>query len=87
LNVSLGAVVANLGLLGVLFAAKMVPKLAMILPLARRHVPEHATFITLLMSTGLTFGTISSLLVGVLLLLCDGRQTPRIVVTNSRTRG
>jgi hypothetical protein len=45
----------------VLFAAKMVPKLAMILPLARRHVPEHATFTTLLMSTGLTFGTISSL--------------------------
>jgi Kef-type K+ transport system membrane component KefB len=61
LNVSLGAVVANLGLLGVLFAAKMVPKVAMILPLARRHVPEHATFTTLLMSTGLTFGTISSL--------------------------
>jgi Kef-type K+ transport system membrane component KefB len=61
LNVSLGAVVANLGLLGILFAAKMVPKLTMILPLARRHVPEHATFTTLLMSTGLTFGTISSL--------------------------
>ena len=31
------------------------------LPLARRFVPEHATFTTLLMSTGLTFGTISSL--------------------------
>jgi Kef-type K+ transport system membrane component KefB len=61
LNVSLGAVVANLGLLGILFAAKMVPKVTMILPLARRHVPEHATFTTLLMSTGLTFGTISSL--------------------------
>jgi Kef-type K+ transport system membrane component KefB len=61
LNISLGAVVANVGLLGVLFAAKMVPKVTMILPLARRHVPEHATFTTLLMSTGLTFGTISSL--------------------------
>jgi Kef-type K+ transport system membrane component KefB len=61
LNVSLGAVIANLGLLGVLFAAKMVPKIALVLPLARRHVPEHATFTTLLMSTGLTFGTISSL--------------------------
>jgi len=33
----------------------------LVLPLARRHVPEHATFTTLLMSTGLTFGTISSL--------------------------
>jgi len=39
----------------------MVPKVGLILPLARRYVPEHATFATLLMSTGLTFGTISSL--------------------------
>ena len=61
LNVSLGAVFANLGLLAVLFAAKMVPKIGLVMPLARRYVPEHATFTTLLMSTGLTFGTISSL--------------------------
>ena len=61
LNVSLGAVFANLGLLAVLFAAKMVPKLGLVMPLARRYVPEHATFTTLLMSTGLTFGTISAL--------------------------
>ncbi len=39
----------------------MVPKVAFILPLARRAIPRHATFTTLLMSTGLTFGTISSL--------------------------
>src|SRR5256714_7850811 len=61
LNVSLGAVVATLALLGALLAAKMVPKTLFILPLARRAVPRHATFTTLLMSTGLTFGTISSL--------------------------
>lgn len=61
LNVSLGAVFANLGLLAVLFAAKLAPKLGLVLPLARRYVPRHATFTTLLMSTGLTFGTISSL--------------------------
>jgi Kef-type K+ transport system membrane component KefB len=61
LNVSLEAVFANLGLLAVLFAAKMVPKLALVFPLARRAEPRHAPFITLLMSTGLTFGTISSL--------------------------
>ena len=61
LNVSLGAVFANLGLLAVLTASKMIPKIGLVLPLARRHVPEHATFTTLLMSTGLTFGTISSL--------------------------
>ena len=61
LNVSLGAVIANLGLLGALLLAKMVPKVAFIFPLARRAIPKHATFTTLLMSTGLTFGTISSL--------------------------
>ena len=61
MNVSLGAVFANLGLLAVLVAAKLVPKFGLVLPLARRYVPEHATFATLLMSTGLTFGTISAL--------------------------
>ncbi|HVP02269.1 MAG TPA: cation:proton antiporter [Solirubrobacteraceae bacterium] len=61
LNVSLGAVIANLGVLGVLIAAKMAPKLGLVLPLARRAEPRHAGFITLLMSTGLTFGTISAL--------------------------
>ena len=61
MNVSLGAVAANLGVLAVLVAAKMVPKLGIVWPLARRATPRHATFATLLMSTGLTFGTISSL--------------------------
>ena len=61
LNVSLPAVFRNLGLLGALLLAKMVPKIAFIYPLARRAIPRHATFTTLLMSTGLTFGTISSL--------------------------
>lgn len=61
LNVSLAAVVANLGILGVLAASKLVPKLALVYPLARRHAKPHAAFTTLLMSTGLTFGTISSL--------------------------
>lgn len=60
LNVSLGDVFTNLGLLGVLLLAKMGPKLAFVYPLARRAIPRHATFTTLLMSTGLTFGTISS---------------------------
>src|SRR6266540_1407667 len=61
LNVSLGAVFSNLGLLGVLLLTKMIPKVAFIYPLARRAIPRHATFTTLLMSTGLTFGTISAL--------------------------
>jgi Kef-type K+ transport system membrane component KefB len=61
MNVSLGAVVANLGVLAILVGAKMLPKLGLVWPLARRAAPRHATFATLLMSTGLTFGTISSL--------------------------
>jgi len=61
LNVSLGAVFANLGILALLVAAKLAPKLAFVAPLARRGAPRHAAFATLLMSTGLTFGTISSL--------------------------
>jgi Kef-type K+ transport system membrane component KefB len=61
MNVSLGAVGRNLGVLAVLLAAKMLPKIGFIHPLARRADRRHATFTTLLMSTGLTFGTISSL--------------------------
>jgi Kef-type K+ transport system membrane component KefB len=61
MNVSLGAVLTNLGLLAVLLVAKMLPKIAFIYPLARRADRRHGTFATLLMSTGLTFGTISSL--------------------------
>lgn len=61
MNVSLGAVVSNLGLLAALLAAKMVPKIGFIYPLAQRADRRHGTFTTLLMSTGLTFGTISSL--------------------------
>jgi Kef-type K+ transport system membrane component KefB len=61
MNVSAGALWANLGILGLLFAGKMVPKFAGVYPLARRFTAPHATFTTLLMSTGLTFGTISSL--------------------------
>jgi Kef-type K+ transport system membrane component KefB len=61
LNVSLGALAGSLGVLAVLLAAKMAPKLGLVLPLARRYARPHASFATLLMSTGLTFGTISSL--------------------------
>ncbi len=61
LNVSLSAVLANLGVLGLLIAAKMAPKFAGVYPLARRYTKPHAAFTTLLMSTGLTFGTITSL--------------------------
>jgi Kef-type K+ transport system membrane component KefB len=61
MNVSVGALWANLGILALLFAAKMIPKLAGVYPLARRYTSPYAVFTTLLMSTGLTFGTITSL--------------------------
>jgi Kef-type K+ transport system membrane component KefB len=61
MNVSASALWANLGILAVLFVAKMVPKLGSVYPLARRYTAPHAAFTTLLMSTGLTFGTITSL--------------------------
>jgi Kef-type K+ transport system membrane component KefB len=61
MSVSAGALWANLGILALLFVAKMVPKFGGVYPLARRYTAPHATFTTLLMSTGLTFGTITSL--------------------------
>jgi Kef-type K+ transport system membrane component KefB len=60
-NVSLSdlsvAIIPLLGLLGVKLAGKFIG----VYPFARRYVPADAPFTTLLMSTGLTFGTISSM--------------------------
>jgi Kef-type K+ transport system membrane component KefB len=61
MTVSLGAVASSVGLLGVLLALKLGPKIAFIYPLARRAVPRDAVFTTLMLSSGLTFGTIASL--------------------------
>ena len=63
LYVSLPALWAGLGLIGVLLAMKMVTKYVAVWPLARRFFmpPREAHFTALLMSTGLTFGTISAL--------------------------
>jgi Kef-type K+ transport system membrane component KefB len=61
MNIALPAVLANLGWLGALFTVKIIAKVVGVYPLARRYVRAHAWYTTLLMSTGLTFGTISSL--------------------------
>jgi Kef-type K+ transport system membrane component KefB len=61
MSVSVSALWANLGVLALLFVGKMVPKFVGVYPLARRYTAPHAMFTTLLMSTGLTFGTITSL--------------------------
>jgi len=61
MNVALTAVYSNFGILVFLFAVKIVTKFIGVLPVARRFATPHAIYATLLMSTGLTFGTISSL--------------------------
>jgi Kef-type K+ transport system membrane component KefB len=61
LNVSVGAVGAALPLLVGFFVVKLALKFAGVMPVALRYLRPHATYTTLLMSTGLTFGTISSL--------------------------
>ena len=61
MNVSLALVWANIWLLVALFGVKLVTKFVGVYPLARRYVVQDSLFTTLLMSTGLTFGTISSL--------------------------
>jgi len=62
MNVSLGLVWANLGLLVMLFVVKLGTKSVGVYPPSIRYLsPRDAMFTTLLMSTGLTFGTISSL--------------------------
>ncbi len=61
LAVDLGALATALPLLGGFLAVKIALKFAGVMPIALRYLRPHATFTTLLMSTGLTFGTISSL--------------------------
>jgi Kef-type K+ transport system membrane component KefB len=61
MNISASALWGNVGVLCLLFLWKMGPKLAGVYPLARKFAAPHAVFTTLLMSTGLTFGTISAL--------------------------
>ncbi|MEX2047781.1 MAG: cation:proton antiporter [Chloroflexota bacterium] len=61
LNVSLAALAGALPLLAAFFLLKIALKFAGVMPVALRYLRPHATYTTLLMSTGLTFGTISSL--------------------------
>ena len=60
-NVSLAAVVANWPAVLMLLAVKQGAKWIGVFPQARKYVPQDAWYTTFLMSTGLTFGTISSL--------------------------
>src|SRR6516164_11534959 len=64
LYVSLPALWSGLAVIAALLLLKMVTKIAGVWPLARLHYmrKREAAFTTLLMATGLTFGTISALL-------------------------
>ncbi len=57
------AVIAGAGLIGMFLAMKMLTKFVGILPLTRgfNFIPREGMYTTLLMSTGLTFGSISAL--------------------------
>jgi Kef-type K+ transport system membrane component KefB len=62
--VTFGAAVGGVGLIVALFFVKVVAKLVGVFPLARfafRYSHTNANYLTLMMATGLTFGTISSL--------------------------
>ena len=60
LNISTAALVAGAGVILMLFGVKVGAKLAGVLPAARHFVGRDSWYIALLMSTGLTFGTIST---------------------------
>jgi Kef-type K+ transport system membrane component KefB len=62
--VEFGATISNIGLIAVLFFVKVGAKFFGVLPIARiafRYSAVNANYLTLMMATGLTFGTISSL--------------------------
>jgi Kef-type K+ transport system membrane component KefB len=60
LKISLPLIYSAFGLFAVLFLLKMATKFVGVYFLARRYLPKGEIYVTLLMSTGLTFGTISS---------------------------
>jgi hypothetical protein len=62
--ISFSAAAGSAWLIVILFFIKIVAKVAAVLPIARyafRYTPNNASYLTLMMATGLTFGTISSL--------------------------
>ena len=60
LKVSLPLIIAGFGLFAVLFIIKILAKFLGVYFLAKKYIPRGSMYTTLLMSTGLTFGTIAS---------------------------
>ncbi|MDP3940775.1 MAG: cation:proton antiporter [bacterium] len=61
MNVDLNAVWAGAVVMLIFLSIKLGSKFVAVFPLAKKYHVEHGMFTTLLMSTGLTFGTITSL--------------------------
>ncbi len=62
--IQFGAALANAALIATLFFVKVIAKIVAVFPLARyafKYPSSNANYLTLMMATGLTFGTISSL--------------------------
>jgi len=60
LNVSIPLILSVIGLFTILFFIKLSAKFIGVYFLAKKYIPHGSMYTTLLMSTGLTFGTISS---------------------------
>lgn len=60
LKISLPLILSAVGLFLILFVIKMLTKFVGVYFLARKYIPNGSIYTTLLMSTGLTFGTIAS---------------------------
>jgi Kef-type K+ transport system membrane component KefB len=60
LNVSLPLILSAIGLFAILLAIKLSTKFVGVYFLAEKYLPHGSVYTTLLMSTGLTFGTITS---------------------------
>lgn len=60
LNVSITLILSAIGLFVILFGIKILTKFIGVYFLAKKYIPHGSVYTTLLMSTGLTFGTIAS---------------------------
>jgi Kef-type K+ transport system membrane component KefB len=61
MKISAPLILSAFGLFMILFAIKIIMKFAGVLYFAKKYIPQGSMYTTLLMSTGLTFGTISSM--------------------------
>jgi len=61
MRISIPLIISALGIFVILFFVKIIAKFIGVLYFAKKYIPNGSMYTTLLMSTGLTFGTISSM--------------------------